>query len=353
MSERSHDVNFGNFSNAAHPGDLYATTVPARFSRVSWGAIFAGFAAAMGVQIILGLLGLSIGLVTIQPTHEQNPLAGLGTGAVIWWIATTIIALIAGGWVAGRLAGVPRVIESAVHGVLAWSLLTIFSALLITSAVGGMLSGAVNLVGHGLAAVGYGASGVATAMNAGGTNSNLSALGANTGLVPHLTGRPAAAEEVRREAQELVQQGRTGTTGNSQTGGANAGTGGQDAVVVVNRFIRQLETGNHGQVERESVVNVLTSQAELSEQEARQTVNRWEQRLGDAASGPNMSTTQQVKEKAAQVTERVSGTLASAAFWSFAAMLLGAVSAAVGGWLGTPGPRSPVTARDRTTTTNP
>ncbi|RYY08132.1 MAG: hypothetical protein EOO36_24060, partial [Cytophagaceae bacterium] len=64
----------------AEPGLL-----PAR-KRISWGAIFAGTVLAIVLQLALSLLGLGIGLGTIDPLTEQNPMAGIGTGAAIWWI---------------------------------------------------------------------------------------------------------------------------------------------------------------------------------------------------------------------------------------------------------------------------
>src|SRR3546814_18266899 len=61
---------------------------PAALKRISWGAIFAGVVVAMSLQLVLGLLGLGIGLATIDPATEQNPFGRLGTGAGLWWPAT-------------------------------------------------------------------------------------------------------------------------------------------------------------------------------------------------------------------------------------------------------------------------
>ncbi|MCK8494731.1 hypothetical protein M0L20_22875 [Spirosoma sp. RP8] len=48
--------------------------------RISWSAVFAGVLVAIVSQLLLSLLGLGIGLSTIDPETEQNPTAGLGTG---------------------------------------------------------------------------------------------------------------------------------------------------------------------------------------------------------------------------------------------------------------------------------
>lgn len=53
--------------------------------RVSWGAVFARVVIAFVTMLALSLLGLAIGLGTIDPVEEQNPFAGLATGAAVWW----------------------------------------------------------------------------------------------------------------------------------------------------------------------------------------------------------------------------------------------------------------------------
>lgn len=70
------------------------------------GAVFAGIVVTLALQLILGILGLAIGANSINPLQEQNPASGLGTGTVIWFAISTLLALFSGGWVAGRLAGI-------------------------------------------------------------------------------------------------------------------------------------------------------------------------------------------------------------------------------------------------------
>ncbi len=78
-----------------------------KISRISWGAIFAGALAAITVSFLLNMLGLGIGLTTIDPLTETNPLDGLGTGTIIWWGVSNLAALFMGGMVAGRMSGLP------------------------------------------------------------------------------------------------------------------------------------------------------------------------------------------------------------------------------------------------------
>lgn len=52
--------------------------------RISWAAIFGGALIALGIQLLLSLLGLGIGMGTIDPLQARSPMDGLGTGALIW-----------------------------------------------------------------------------------------------------------------------------------------------------------------------------------------------------------------------------------------------------------------------------
>lgn len=65
--------------------------------RISWSAIFGGVLIAIVTQLLLSLLGLGIGLGTIDPIEEKNPTAGLGIESAIWYIISSLAALFVGG----------------------------------------------------------------------------------------------------------------------------------------------------------------------------------------------------------------------------------------------------------------
>ncbi len=120
---------------------------------ISWGAILAGALLALVVQLMLSVLGIGIGASTINPLSEQNPADGIGTGAAIWFVVSSLIALFAGGWVAGHLAGVARNSDRALHGILTWGLTTLVTFYLLTTAIGGLIGGTANLLTRGMSAV--------------------------------------------------------------------------------------------------------------------------------------------------------------------------------------------------------
>ena len=119
----------------------YPSVAPNYIRRISWGAIIAGLIVALVTQILLSMLGVAIGAATVNPTQEQNPLEGLGTGAAIWWVVSSLISLFLGGCVAGRLAGVPRKGDGALHGIIMWGTATLITFLLVGTALGGIFGG--------------------------------------------------------------------------------------------------------------------------------------------------------------------------------------------------------------------
>src|SRR6266853_6423425 len=128
-------------------------------SRISWGAVLAGVVVALVTQILLNLLGIGIGAATLDPTVGDNPSAmSFSIGAGIWFALSTILAALAGGYAAGRLAGVPRESTAGWHGLTAWALTTLVIFYLLGSTVGGILGGAyrgmTNALGNVSSAVG-------------------------------------------------------------------------------------------------------------------------------------------------------------------------------------------------------
>ena len=91
--------------------------------RVLWAAIIAGLVVALAIELLLSSLGIGIGASTIHAVNGTSASAGsIGIGSGIWFLLSTIVALLAAGWVAGRLAGLPRPTDGTLHGVIAWSL---------------------------------------------------------------------------------------------------------------------------------------------------------------------------------------------------------------------------------------
>ena len=119
--------------------------------RISWAAVIAGVIIAIFVQLTLTLLGLAIGLSTVDATNHNTPGTGLAIGSGIWYVVTMLISLFFGGWVAGRLAKDKHTSESVIHGLLVSGLMFILTFYFLTSALGSIIGGAGSTVGKAMA----------------------------------------------------------------------------------------------------------------------------------------------------------------------------------------------------------
>jgi len=129
--------------------------VAAPLRRVSWGAIFAGAAIATALMVLLTILGLAIGATVVEPDSADSPSGkAFGIGAGIWWALSGILALLAGGWSTGRLAGLRREWEAPLHGLITWAVTTAALVFLMGSAIGAVVSGAFHVVSTGASVVG-------------------------------------------------------------------------------------------------------------------------------------------------------------------------------------------------------
>ncbi len=122
---------FGHSGNHRGVGDAphLSTATPAEDKRtillneIAWGAVLAGVVVALVTQLLLNMLGLGIGIATLDPGTGDNPTASsLSIGAGIWWTLSGILASLVGGYAAGRLSGKPKEATAAWHGLTALGL---------------------------------------------------------------------------------------------------------------------------------------------------------------------------------------------------------------------------------------
>lgn len=122
-----------------------------KVSAVSWAAILAGATTASALSLILLLLGAGLGLSSISPWAQRGVTATtFGVSSIVWLAVTQILAAGMGGYIAGRLRtkwtdvmADEVYFRDTAHGFLAWSVATLATAVLIASAVGNILSSAV------------------------------------------------------------------------------------------------------------------------------------------------------------------------------------------------------------------
>ncbi len=309
------------------------TAVSSHFRKVSWGAVFAGMVMAVVVQLVLSLLGAGIGLSTVDPLRYNTPDAStFGMGAGIWWVISSVIALFAGGWVAGHLSGSPDKTDAVLHGLLTWGVATIVTVYLLASLVGSVVRGGAAVVGKtaGVAAAGAGAAaGPAADMAKDQLAANGITLDSLKGQVQKLlaqTGNPAL------QPAAIASQA-SAAAGQMTTAAASAGSSGTAPVDDLQSALQRIVSAGKDtvdQADRESVVNVVMARTGTSRQEAEQRTDAWIKQYQDARAQLQQKKTE-AEAKARQVADDAASASSKAALGAVAALVLGALAAAFGG----------------------
>ena len=263
----------------------------------SWSAVFAGALLALMTTFLLSLLFAGIGLQSIDLTSQQ-PLSGLGTGGIIALVVTNLLALFLGGWVAGHLAGTPRRSDAFIHGVLTWGVLTILTIFLLTTALGRFIGGVTSLVGGAVSTTTQAAA-AATPDSAQGAGSVLSQIPGFNVVQSQIDQflNQAGVQDPAQASQELGQ-------------------------LIVNRVqAGESLTSPDAQAE---LKNFLTQNSNLTDQEINQQVQQFSQQL------------EQTQQTVVQGAEKAASVSGLAALGLCAALVLGALVAALGAAAGTP-----------------
>jgi hypothetical protein len=250
--------------------------------------VFAGAIVTLAVQLMLSVLGIGVGASTINVGRQANPMAGLGLGAAIWFVISALIALYVGGWVAGKLAGVPQRSDGALHGFVTWALATLTLFYLLTTAIGAVLGSTASFIN--------GAAGIVSRNAATAAPGVMNAVSDVTGTTP---------QDLKNEAGDLVNDPQ------------------------FQKFVTDVfENGQVTPSDRQAVVNLVAQHRHISPQQADALVSRWQQRLQQAA--------QEAKAKATEAADAAASGTAKAGICTFIMLILGLICACVGGVVGAP-----------------
>lgn len=115
---------------------------------VCWKGVLAGAVAAVGVSLILLVLGSGLGLATGSPWTFS--LASFSAKIAIWLIVMQWASAAIGGYLAGRLRPAPRLVHDdevyfrdTAQGFLTWCVATLIVAMFLGSATTAAVSGGV------------------------------------------------------------------------------------------------------------------------------------------------------------------------------------------------------------------
>ncbi|MEO8855918.1 MAG: hypothetical protein ABI343_02920 [Burkholderiaceae bacterium] len=337
-----------------------------RAGAVSWGAVIAGAAVAAALSLILLMLGVGLGLSSVSPwAYEGISAKTFGVSTILWLSFTQIVASAMGGYLAGRLrarwigAHSDEVhFRDTAHGFLAWSVATLATAALLTSAVGSIVgTGAqagASITGATVASTGVGAAAVGgqmlTSSTAQGAQADNSAMGyfvdmlfrkggSDTAAVAG--GAPAAAAAVPSAGAASASEGSSsagaGMTASStapasssvmpsmgstqSSSGAAPLSDGATAAQVGRIFVTNLQSASLPPEDLRYVGQLVAERTGLSQVEAEKRVTETWTRL--------QARMQQAKEKALETADASRKAAAGAALWIFISLLIGAFAASL------------------------
>lgn len=321
--------------------DPEVAVLPATLERLSWGAIIAGTLVVLILMFLFNLIGLAIGMSTLRPeTRDVSEDGGaIITRSLVWVIVSNLLALFVGGLFAGYFAGIPDGRDGMLHGILTWAISGIITALFVVSNVGRMVNGLAHLLSSSLSlagnvagtVAGTAAHGAANVVSGAGnlTMQTLGMLARGVQETAHITAQglsnltDAALEnapevqnalsfqdltrqDIEYQARRLMNQ--AGVPANQvqqQVSGAveDVKNAAQQAIgdpqhageylsLAIQRVFRRGEDVI-GDVDRDSLVSVLTQNSSMNEEQARAQIAQWEQDFGKAKA-----MTQEARERA-------------------------------------------------------
>lgn len=294
------------------------------FKPISWNAIFAGVVLSLALEALMNLLGLGLGFTAFE--FDGDTIANIGLSSTIWLIVSGTLDMLIRGWVAGRLASCNHNMEGALHGLIAWGLATLLTFMLMATSAGSLISGTTNIIGHGLSAVGKGT----TAIGKGAMQIAPQAADMVNNMSPNMM------PELKQFKERVAQVINNAPTNNQQSDTATSAQSPQAIKENLQQAVMTILTGdneNDKATARQNVVNILTQNSNMSQQQAEQTLNDWQQQY-DSLKAQIAQKTEQAKQKAAAATEKASKILGTIAITTFFAFLLSAISGTLGGLFG-------------------
>ena len=264
--------------------------------RISWRALLAGLVIVVAVQILLATLGAGIGLSMVHQQPDNTPDASsFSMGAGLWWLVSNLVALCFGGYLTARLAGVVSRYDGMLHGLVLWALATLVAVYFLTTAIGGILGGAYNIM-----------------------ESTVSAAGSTLKTATAPVIRDASASSPIN-IQSYLRKGDPDPNTMSA----------QDAQKEIAYQLPIFEAGGSGApAAKQKIIAIMAAQMNISQADATTRFNDLQNRATNAKN-QTVQTAQNVGTKTAHVTSE-------AAFLAFGSLLLGAIFAAVGGSIAAP-----------------
>jgi hypothetical protein len=250
-------------------------------------------------------LGAGLGFSLYTPITDANPAADLGAGAAVIEGLSAVFSLWFGGWVAGRFTPVGSRDTGALHGFCVWCAATVAGVLMVTIGGGWAVGSLARIAGGGLSLAGKPAA----------------AAVANGGEMA----RGAARRSGDTVSSFIDEAASSRPAGSSPASAIRAK---RELTLAAARYFTPNQRGNVN-ANRAAVVKALVDSG-MTEADANQTVTDWNDTYQKLQADINEAKNE-AEAKARVVADEASKDLAVFSFSAFAALVLGAIAATVGG----------------------
>lgn len=319
-----------------------------RATNTSWASIFAGVVVASAVLITLSLIGAALGLGLTDPTSDQ-PFEGVGVGLGIWAVATLVLSLAAGGFVAGVLA----VKAGFLHGLSVWATATVAFTAAIALGLGSVIGAAGSVLGSLGSALG---GGVATVADAAGeaVGAVTDEIGAELDVDTADLGEDVEQILADTGVEELQPDYLRDQLDAAQSDVADAATelvtDPEDYEQILDDLAASLQDRAEqigDAADRDAIATAVAENTDLSEEEAEEAVDNAFEGIQSAADEAQQAIeeaqaalesaqadAEQLVADARQSLDDASDAAAQASLWGFVALLVGAAITAFAGLWG-------------------
>lgn len=303
-------------------------------------AIIAGTIVTLGLMVLFTLLGLAIGVASLEAIGQ-----GLGVGAAIYIVLTHIISLAAGGFAAARFMCPADRVVTAIAGAAVWALTTLLVA------YGGIGAGAA-AISSSAALVAQTAKTSASAVQAivpddislpdiSKIAESVSMSDLPTELQQVLRDAEVTPSQLRAEAREAFRN----VISQQEMDRARSLFSNTLSDIVsqpasfseeMNRLLDQLLEGENAVISEADLTeakNTFQTRLGITEDESQQIVDAVQNGFNSAVEALRQ-TTNELQERFVNAADEVQSAVSSAALWLFIASLLGLGGAAGAGLYG-------------------
>ena len=286
-------------------------------SQIQWGAIVAGLAIGLAIQMVLTLLGLSIGAWSID-LREVHPAGGIPLATGLWTGMSMVISAFIGGYAASRLSGASIRTVGVYHSAVLWAVTSVVFAWLGTTALSFMIGGLFTTLSGGLQMLGQG---VGTAVSAAASK------------VPGPAMANVTAADIRNQIESVLKatekpELQPGTISKNVDKTRAKARDGQSLQPMADSTIGEIRD-KLAAMDRDAAVNVMVNKLGLSEKQA--------QEVAQSAVGMLDSVKEagkDIKEKSMDLGNATMAGVGSAAWWLFVMAVLSLGASLIGGALG-------------------